>query len=113
MTCSAIPKQNGKVSLCYLLTEKGHLLSEATIARLGEDHYWLRLCSTGRVARSRLVVSTHARFGVIERNDNKSYDTGTGWPTIKESLAVIGTTQRLVKRSVFIHAGKTYEVWEY
>ena len=40
MTCSAIPKQNGKVNLCYLLTEKGHLLSEATIARLGEEHYW-------------------------------------------------------------------------
>ena len=40
MTCSTIPKQNGKVNLCYLLTEKGHLLCEATIARVGEEHYW-------------------------------------------------------------------------
>ncbi len=40
MTCSAVPKQIGKVNLCYLLTEKGHLLSEATIARLGKEHYW-------------------------------------------------------------------------
>lgn len=40
MTCSAIPKQTGKINLCYLLSEKGHLLSEATIARLGEEHYW-------------------------------------------------------------------------
>ncbi len=40
MVCGNIPKRVGKVSLCYLLNEKGHLLSEATIAKLGEDHYW-------------------------------------------------------------------------
>lgn len=40
MSCSAIPKQTGKVNLCYLLTERGHLLSEATIAQLGKEHYW-------------------------------------------------------------------------
>ncbi len=40
MTCSAIPKSVGKVNLCYLLTEKGNILTEATIAKLGQDRYW-------------------------------------------------------------------------
>ncbi len=40
MTCSAMPKHDGKVSLCYFLTEKGHILTEATITQLAKDHYW-------------------------------------------------------------------------
>ena len=40
MTSSAIPNTDGRVSLCYLLNDSGHILSEATIARLGHDHYW-------------------------------------------------------------------------
>jgi len=38
--CSRLPTKVGKVSLCYLLNERGHVLGEATIAKLGEDHYW-------------------------------------------------------------------------
>ncbi len=40
MVCGNIPTRIGKVSLCYLLNENGHLLSEATIAKIGEEHYW-------------------------------------------------------------------------
>ena len=40
MTCSRLPKTRGKVSLCYLLTEKGNILAEATIAKLDQDNYW-------------------------------------------------------------------------
>ena len=40
LTCSNTPKKIGKVSLCYLLNEHGHLLTEATLAKLGEEHYW-------------------------------------------------------------------------
>lgn len=40
MTCSNIPKKMGKVNLCYLLNEHGHVLTEATLAKLGENHYW-------------------------------------------------------------------------
>jgi dimethylglycine dehydrogenase len=40
MVCGAIPRSVGKVNLCYLLTEKGNILSEATIFKLGDDHYW-------------------------------------------------------------------------
>ena len=40
MICGRLPKYDGKVNLCYLLTEKGNVLTEATIAKLGEDHYW-------------------------------------------------------------------------
>ena len=40
MTCSTVPKTIGKVSLCYLLNHKGSVLAEATIAKIGEGHYW-------------------------------------------------------------------------
>ncbi len=40
LTCSTLPVADGQVRLCYLLTPKGHLLAEATIARLKEEHYW-------------------------------------------------------------------------
>ncbi len=40
MVCGRLPKETGKLSLCYLLTEKGNVLSEATLVKLGEDRYW-------------------------------------------------------------------------
>jgi dimethylglycine dehydrogenase len=40
LTCGRLPKKIGKVSLCYLLNDNGHVLAEATIAKLGEEHYW-------------------------------------------------------------------------
>jgi len=40
MICSRLPANVGKVNLCYLLNERGHVLGEATIAKLAEDHYW-------------------------------------------------------------------------
>lgn len=40
MVCGKLPGKVGKVGLCYLLNEKGHVLAEATIAKLGEEHYW-------------------------------------------------------------------------
>ena len=40
MTCSSVPKTIGKVSLCYLLNDKGSVLAEATIAKIDEGHYW-------------------------------------------------------------------------
>ncbi len=40
MICGNMPKTSSKVNLCYLLTEKGNVLSEATITKLGKDHYW-------------------------------------------------------------------------
>ena len=40
VTCGNIPKTIGKLSLCYLLTEKGNVLSEATLVKLGENRYW-------------------------------------------------------------------------
>ncbi len=40
MICGRLPRQIGKLSLCYLLTEKGNVLSEATLVKLDEDRYW-------------------------------------------------------------------------
>ena len=46
MICGRLPKAAGKLGLCYLLTEKGNLLSEATIVKLGENHYWYGSAAT-------------------------------------------------------------------
>ena len=40
MICGRLPTEIGKVGLCYLLTEKGNVLSEATLVKLGENRYW-------------------------------------------------------------------------
>ncbi len=40
MVCGKIPQRIGKVGLSYLLNENGHILSEATIAKLSETCYW-------------------------------------------------------------------------
>ena len=40
VVCGNIPRRIGKVSLCYLLTEKGNVLSEATLIKLGEERFW-------------------------------------------------------------------------
>lgn len=41
MICGAMPSKDGKVSLAYMLTEKGSILSEVTIARFAEDRFWV------------------------------------------------------------------------
>ena len=40
MICGRLPTEIGKLGLCYLLTEKGNILSEATLVKLDENRYW-------------------------------------------------------------------------
>jgi dimethylglycine dehydrogenase len=40
MICGRLPTEIGRLGLCYLLTERGNVLSEATLVKLGEDRYW-------------------------------------------------------------------------
>ena len=40
IVCGKLPVNTGKVRLCYLLNDKGHVLGEATIAKLADNHYW-------------------------------------------------------------------------
>ena len=40
LVCGNIPLQVGQVRLCYLLNEHGRMLTEATLAKLGDNHYW-------------------------------------------------------------------------
>ena len=40
LICGTLPTEVGKLSLCYLLTEKGNILTEATLVKLGENRYW-------------------------------------------------------------------------
>ena len=40
LVCGNLPTVTGHVRLCYLLNAHGHVLAEATIAKLGEQRYW-------------------------------------------------------------------------
>ena len=40
LTCSRTPAEDGKVSLCYSVTEKGNVLGEFTLARFTENKLW-------------------------------------------------------------------------
>lgn len=40
LICGKLPTKTGKVNLTYLLNPHGHVLAEATIAKLGDEHYW-------------------------------------------------------------------------
>lgn len=40
LSCSNIPKTVGRLALTYSLTESGHVLGEATLAKLAEDRFW-------------------------------------------------------------------------
>ena len=40
LVCGKIPAEPGRMKLCYLLNEHGHVLSEATIAKFGEENFW-------------------------------------------------------------------------
>jgi dimethylglycine dehydrogenase len=40
LVCGKLPTAIGKVRLCYLLNEHGHVLGEATVAKLADEHYW-------------------------------------------------------------------------
>ena len=40
MICGKLPKTIGKVNLAYLLNPHGHVLAEATIAKIDNDCYW-------------------------------------------------------------------------
>ena len=40
MICGRLPTETGRIGLAYLLTEKGNLLSEATLVKTGPESYW-------------------------------------------------------------------------
>lgn len=49
MICGNMPHQVGKVRLCYLLSETGNVLAEATIAWLSENTFWYCSAATAEV----------------------------------------------------------------
>ena len=40
LLCGRIPRSVGRLGLAYFLTEKGNVLGEATLAKLGDEHFW-------------------------------------------------------------------------
>ncbi len=68
LTCSELPKNTGAVKLCYFLNENGHVLSEATVAKCGDDYYWYG-CAAAAEWHDRDWLHWHKPTGVsvIER----------------------------------------------
>ncbi len=89
MTCSSIPRRNGKVSLCYFLTEKGHILTEATVTRLGDDHYWYG---------SAAAAECHDRDWLIQHMPKTV--TLTEKTTTQTTLVIAGPQSRQLLRSI-------------
>ena len=89
MTCSPLPATDGKVRLCYLLTARGHVLAEATIARLGEDHYWYG-SAAGAEWHDRDWLERHIPSGVTltEMTDSHTMLVLAG-PQARELLAAL------------------------
>ncbi|MDE2913908.1 MAG: FAD-dependent oxidoreductase [Paracoccaceae bacterium] len=48
LTCSRIPQDEGRVSLCYFLNGQGHVKCEATLANLG-SHFWYGSAAAAQV----------------------------------------------------------------
>jgi dimethylglycine dehydrogenase len=59
MICGKLPKLN-RMSLSYMLNDKGGIVSEFTITRLGDDKFYLMSAACRRMARSRLAREAHA-----------------------------------------------------
>lgn len=57
LVCSKLPRV-GRVALCYALTPTGTVLSEFTLSRLAEDHYYL--CAAASAKHHDLDVLEHA-----------------------------------------------------
>ena len=41
MLANRLPRNDGDIALCHMLTEGGHIDAELTVTRLGENHYYL------------------------------------------------------------------------
>jgi len=72
LVCGKIPTDVGRVSLCYLLTEKGNVLSEATIAKLDDEHYWYG-CAAAAEWHDRDWLLAHAPKSVTLTNLSASH----------------------------------------
>ena len=72
LTCGRLPKAPGRVSLCYLLNERGSVLSEATIAMLGEQSY-LYGAAAAAEWHDRDWLERHRPPGVAVRNLTASH----------------------------------------
>ncbi len=113
LSCSKLPSV-GRVSLAYALTSNGKLLSEFTITRLAEDHFYIisaaiaathdmDLLQSGLAADSRIVVRDRsAEFGSLiiagprarevlaQVTQADLSNTGFPWLTAREITTVTG-----------------------
>ena len=90
LTCSKLPKV-GRVSLAYALTPTGKLLSEFTITRLGEDHFYIICAAVAASHDLDLLQSGLPAGGPITISD-RSAELG--------SLIVVGPRSREVLAQV-------------
>ncbi len=90
ITCSAMPKP-GRIGLVYCLTPKGRMLTEFTLTRFSEDHFWL-LGAAGAEWHDQDWLEQHlpADGSVILTNITEAWDT----------LVVTGPTSRQVLSQV-------------
>ena len=73
LVCGPIPKTLGRVGLSYFLTEKGHVLGEATLAKLAEDRFWYGSAAAAEYHDWDWLSERLPREGVTLRNLTASH----------------------------------------
>jgi dimethylglycine dehydrogenase len=91
LSCSRIPSKPGKVGLCYFLTDRGNVLSEATLALLGEDFFWYG---------SAAAAEYHDMDWLTERLPNRSGITIKSLTNSYTTLVIAGPKSRSFMQSV-------------
>jgi len=74
LTCSSIPKTVGRIALTYSLTDRGHVLSEATIAKLADDQFWYGSAAASE-AHDWDLLNDHLPADGVDLNNRTHTDT--------------------------------------
>ena len=109
MICGRLPREIGKLSLCYLLTEKGNILSEATLVKLGENRYWWGSAAAAEWHDRDWLNRHKPDIGNHHRNGRQPHDPGRRRPAIARFVAIAVATLRLVRRGISV-AARTIDV---
>ncbi|MGB5708449.1 MAG: FAD-dependent oxidoreductase [Arenicellales bacterium] len=91
LSCSRIPSKPGKVGLCYFLTDRGNVLSEATLALRDEDFFWYG---------SAAAAEYHDMDWLTERLPNRSVITIKSLTNSYTTLVIAGPKSRSFMQSV-------------
>ena len=73
LVCGRVPATVGRVGLAYFLTDQGHVLGEATLARLGDQRFWYGAAAAAEFHDWQWLSERLPESGVALRNLTASH----------------------------------------